>query len=238
MRLYGKNSVLERLKSKPKSIQRIYIEDGHLEGSYIRQKAKQWGIPVCSVPSSKIQKLTRAINAQGILMEVEEFRYVPFAELLGEALKRNHTLVLLDGINDPQNLGVMVRSLACLGKFSIVLPTHGSVGVTEAVLRVACGGDNYVPIARVSNLNQAIATAKKAGFWIAGAVVTEGEDLRKVQLPFPLALVMGSEQKGIREILRKQLDKALTIPMQHQRLSLNVAQAATIFCYEIARQRK
>lgn len=130
-----------------------------------------------------------------------------------------------------------MRSAACLGGFAVVLPTHDSVGVTEAALRVASGADNYIKVARVSNLNQAIGAAKEAGFWIAGAVVDDGKDIQDVQLPFPLALVIGSEDRGIRDIIRKNVDIALTIPMSRERLSLNVAHTAAIFCYEITKQK-
>ena len=103
-----------------------------------------------------------------------------------------------------------------------MLPSHDSVEVTESVLRVACGGDNYMKISKVSNLNQSILAAKNAGFWIAGSVVSGGEALGSVKLPFPLALVIGSEQKGIRNIIKKHIDVLLTIPMAHQRLSIPI----------------
>ncbi len=237
MRLYGRNPVLERLKSNPKSIKLIYVEEGHPEGPYIRMKAKKWGLLVYSVPRSKMIKMGKSLNTQGLLLEVEDFVYTAYVDLLNAAVEKKHTLLFLDNLNDPQNLGSIIRSAGCLGGFSIVLPTRDSVGVTEAVLRVASGADNFVAISQISNLNQAIQSAKEAGFWIAGTVVEGGKNLAKTSLPFPLALVMGSEQKGIREIIRKQLDLTLTMPMAHQRLSLNVAQATTIFCYEIAKQK-
>ncbi|MFA5087544.1 MAG: RNA methyltransferase [Candidatus Omnitrophota bacterium] len=238
MKLYGKNPVLERLKSSPKSILRIYIQEGHFETDYIRMKAKKWGIPVLCVPRSKMVKMGRSLNTQGLLMDVEDYFYVPFGELLDSASQRNESLLFLDGLNDPQNLGAIIRSLACLGHFSLVLPSHDSVEVTEAALRVSAGGDNYVKVAKVSNLNQAILAAKEAGFWIAGAVVEGGENLSEAKLPFPLALVVGSEEKGIREVIKKRIDIKLTIPMAQPRLSLNAAHATTIFCYEITKQKK
>lgn len=237
MKLYGKNSVLERLKSDPHSIKKIYIQNDHDDIGYIRKKAKKWGIPLHVAPHSKIQKLARSMNAQGVLAEIGDFPYMSYDELLESAKKKKDSLVFLDGLNDPQNLGGIIRSLACLGSFSIVLPSHKSVSITEAVLRVACGGDNYVRIAKVSNLRQAITLAKDAGFWIVDTAVTGGEDPRKMQLPFPIAIVLGSEQKGIRDVIRKQVDVTLTLPMAQPRLSLNVAHAATLFCYEIMRQR-
>ncbi len=237
MKIYGKNPVLERLKSNPRSIRKIFIAEGHPEASYIRGKSQKWGIPILTVPHSKLLKLGRSLNTQGLLMEVEDFGYTPYPDLLEQAKAKGQTLLLLDHLTDPQNLGGIIRSAACLGNFAIVLPIHESVEVTETVLRVACGGENFIPIARVSNLGQAIKEAKKSEFWIAGAVVKDGKNLYEVQWPFPLALVVGSEQKGIRDILRKQLDLEVTIPMAFPRLSLNAAHALTAFCYEITKQK-
>ena len=148
MKLFGRNSIIERLRSNPSSIRKIYIQHGFKGTLLIHKKARQWGIPVFPIPPSKMMKIGRDRNTQGILADVDDVAYVPYDELLETALKKRRCLVFLDGLNDPQNLGAIIRSLACLGKFSIVLPTHDSVSVTESVLRVASGGENYVPIAR------------------------------------------------------------------------------------------
>ena len=238
MKLYGKNPVIERIKSNPRSIRRILIEQGHQDHGYIAQKARKWGIPVSAVPASQLHKIARNLNTQGVVADVDDFAYVPYDDLLSEAIKKNAVLVFLDGVNDPQNLGAIIRSLGCLGHFAIVLPTKDSVSVTEAVLRVASGGENHVRVTQVSNLAQAIVKAKDAGFWIAGSVVEGGENFFATQLQFPLGLVLGSEQKGIRDVIKKHLDLKMTIPMAQERMSFNVAQAATIFAYEITKQKK
>lgn len=237
MKLTGKNPVIERLRNNPATINKIFLQEGFQEAAYIYKKAKERGIPVFVVPSSKLLKIARHANTQGILAEVEDFAYTPYEELLDRALEKGKSLLFLDGLNDPQNLGVIIRSLACLGKFGIVIPRHDSVDVTEAVLRVASGADNYVPVARVGNLAPAILAAKSNGFWIAGAVVKEGLSLTEAAFSFPMGLVIGSEQKGIRDVIRKHLDQEITIPMAFDTLSFNAAQAATILCYEIVRQR-
>lgn len=238
MKLFGKNPVIERLRAQPHSIRKIYIEEGFRDTAYIRKKAQPHGIPVFVVTASQLLKMGRTKNAQGVMVDVDEFAYTPYDELLETALQKKRCPLFLDGLNDPQNLGAIIRSLACLGKFSVVLHTHGSVDITESVLRVASGGDNYVPVAKVSNLAQAIAKAKEKGFWIIGAVVEKGQSIFETQLPHPVALVVGSEQKGIRENIIKLLDVPVTIPMAQGTLSFNVAQATTIFCYEITRQKK
>lgn len=238
MKLYGKNSVIERLRVNPQSVKKIYIQQGLNDVAHIRKKAKQHSIPVFSVPPSKLLKMARSKNTQGVLGDVTDFDYVPYDELLDKALKKNKSLLFLDGLNDPQNLGAIMRSVACLGGFSIILPTHRSVKITESVLRVASGADNYIEIGQVSNLKNAIKTAKDKKFWIAGAVAEKAKVLYETALSFPLGVVIGSEQKGIRDIIRKELDMELTIPMSQSTLSLNAAHATAIFCYEIKKQKE
>lgn len=238
MKLYGKNPVLERLKTAPRTIHKIYLQEGNPEAGYIYQKAKQFNVPVLSVPGTKLQKLARNLNTQGVVAEVEDFTYIPFTDLLTAEKKDQRVLVFVDELSDPQNLGAMLRSMACLGKFAAVLSTHHCVEVTETVLRVACGGENYVPVAKVKNLILALTQAKEAGFWIMGAVVKGGKDIREIRCSFPLALVIGSEQKGLRDVVQKQLDVPITIPMAQPRMAMNAAHATTVLCYEIMRQRQ
>lgn len=238
MKLFGKNPVMERLRSNPQSIRKIFIQQGMPEAGYIYKKAKQHGIPVIVIPGARLANINRTRNTQGVLVDVEDFAYASYEELLETAWSKKRTFVFLDRLNDPQNLGAIIRSLGCLGGFAVVLPTHDSASVTEAVLRVASGGDNYVPVAKVANLTNAIKAAKESGYRIAGAVVEGGENLFEASLPYPLGLVVGSEQKGIRDVVRRFLDLELTIPMAFNTLSFNVAHAAAIFCYEIARQKK
>ncbi len=239
MKLYGKNPVIERLKANPKSIRHILIVEDHPDLAYIRKKGTQWGIAVSTVPYTKIQKMAQNLNTQGILADIEDFSYVQLETLLERALEKKHTIVFLDNITDPQNFGGIIRTCGAIGDFDVVIPTSDSVSVTETVLRVACGGENYTSVAKVSNLANAIEKAKKAGFWIAGTAVKEGTvaDLRQIKLQFPLGLVLGSEEKGVREIIRKKLDAEIIIPMKHERMSLNVAHATSILCWEAARQR-
>ena len=238
MKLFGRNSIIDRLRSNPTSIKKIYIQHGFKGTLFIHKKTRQWGIPVFPVPQSKMMKIGRDRNTQGILADVDDITYIPYEELLETALRKKRCPVFLDGLNDPQNLGAIIRSLACLGKFSIILPTHDSVSVTETVLRVASGGENHVPCAKVPNLGNAVKKAKEENFQIAGAVVQGGRCLSEIKLPYPLGLVIGSEQKGIRDVIRKTLDMELSIPMACDTLSFNVAHATTVLCYEITRQKK
>ena len=237
MKLYGKNPVLERIKGNPKSIRHVLIEENHVEAEYVIKKCHQFNIPVSKVPYTKIQRLAQSVNTQGIVADVEDFRYTDFRELLEQALEKKRSLIFLDNLTDPQNLGGIIRTAGSLGNFDIIIPTSDSVSVTESVLRVACGGENYLSIAKVSNLANAIQKAKDDGFWIIGTAVKEAKSLDQIKMQYPMGVVLGSEEKGVRDIIRKKFDCEVTIPMKQERMSLNVAHAASIFCWEITRQR-
>lgn len=236
MKLYGKNSIAERLKADPKSIKKIFFQKG--EGlRQIEDICRQRRIPVDYLSKNEFDKKAQAVRTQGVIAEVTEFKYAYLEDILRLEKEKLPTLLFLDNLNDPQNLGSILRTAACFGGFGVVLPRHDSVEVTEAVLRVAQGGENYVPVVKAVNLSLAIEKAKKAGYWIAGAVLEGAENLADAKLNFPLAIVIGSEGKGIRPGLAGHLDMRLTLPMAGAELSFNAAVAAALFCYEAARQR-
>lgn len=236
MFLYGKNSVVERLKGNPGSIRKIYLRD-NLRDPELTGMVRDSGIPVEFTGEKEMNRIRQTERRQVIMAEVEDYHYTPYPELLQNGNRPGHTLLFLDRVSDPQNLGAVIRTAACFGGFAVILPRHEACGVTETVLHVASGGENYVPVSMVTNLSLALREARKSGFWAAGAVAAGGTSLFKAELPFPLCLIIGSEGTGIRYGLDKHLDLKLTLPMEGAALSLNAATAAAIFCYEITRQR-
>ena len=192
MKLYGIHPVMERIRSNPRSIRALFIEAGHSQSGMLRAKAAKAGVPVSVVPQTKIQKIARSLNHQGIVADVNDFVYAALDGLIDAAVRDKTVVVFLDGMNDPQNLGGIVRSLACLGRFCVVLSTHDCVAITETVMRGASGGENYVPVARVANISQAIVTAKDRGLWVAGSSVCGGKSLAQTQFVFPVGIVFGS----------------------------------------------
>lgn len=196
MRIYGRNSISERLKINPQSIQCLFLEKEKAPKD-LELQAKNKRIPIRYLSAREFEKASRGIRSQGIVAEVEDFKYSQLENILATPKEKLPTLLFLDNLNDPQNLGAIVRTAACLGGFAVVLPKHNSVEVTEG-----------------------------------------GQDLTKTSLSFPLGIVIGSEAKGIRQGLTKHLDFSLTIPMLQAKLSLNVATAIAIFCYEIVKQSK
>lgn len=236
MLLYGKNSVLERLKANPQSIKKIFIQE-NFDEPLILNIMKSKNIPSRRVSEKELDRMKRAERAQGVIAEVDKFIYASFEELLSRPRNKQLSFIFLDGITDPQNLGAIIRIAACFGGFAIVIPEHRACEVNETVLAIASGGENFVPISKVANLSNALIKAKEAGYWIAEAVVEGGEDIYKVKFPLPICLVLGSEGKGVRYGVQKQLDLKVTLPMKGAALSFNVAMACAIFCYEITRQK-
>lgn len=236
MFLYGKNSVLERIKENPKSIRRIYLED-KFTSSGVLEAIDASGLPVKRVTEKELTRIKRADRLQGIVAEVEKFAYTPFEELLEAKKYKNISFLFTDNINDPHNLGSIIRITACFGGFAVIVPRHASCEVTDAAMHVASGGENFVPVSMINNTLAALIKAKESGYWTVGTVVEGGEDINGVKLPFPVALVLGSEGKGIRPGVKKHLDVKVTLPMKGAKLSLNVAMAAAIFCHEIAKQK-
>ena len=236
MYLYGKNSILERLKADSKSIRKIFLQD-NFNAQHVLDAIRARHIPIKSVSEKELTRIKRADRLQGIVAEVNKFKYAAFEELLENPPVENMSFIFLDSINDPHNLGSILRIAACFGGFAVVIPKHSSCEVNDTVMHVASGGENFIPVAMVTNMSTAIIKAKKHGYWIVGTVVKDGEDVNKASLPFPMCLVLGSEGKGIRHGVMKQVDLKVRLPMRGVALSFNVAMASAIFCHEISRQR-
>ncbi len=235
MYLYGKNSVLERLKVNPGSIRGIFIQE-NFKNNEIVKMVKSEKILIKTVSERDLLRIKRADRLQGIVAEIDNFRYTFFDDILKQGIEQAMTLIFLDGLNDPHNLGSIMRTAACFGGFALIIPEHGSCDVNDTVMHVASGGENFVPVAMVTNLSAALLKAKKAGYWIVGTVINEGENINNTSLPFPMSLVLGTEGKGIRYGVQKHLDLKITLPMKGAQLSLNVAMAFAIFAQEITRQ--
>ncbi|MBI3318037.1 MAG: RNA methyltransferase [Candidatus Omnitrophica bacterium] len=235
MRLCGKRPVAERLRCSPKTIRALVLEKG-TDNPEVVHAAKQAGVPWTVLKRDEFSRKAGTLHAQGVLAEVEPYRTVLLENLLS-ARDKGLSFFLLDRVTDPQNLGNILRNIACLGRSAVILPRHDSAEVNETVLRVACGGENHVPVVCVTNLIQACELLKRSGYWIAGAVTEGGVLLHEVKLPAPLAVVFGSEGGGIRPGLMKHLELTFTLPMPGAKLSYNVATAAALTAYEILRQK-
>ncbi|NQU95906.1 MAG: 23S rRNA (guanosine(2251)-2'-O)-methyltransferase RlmB [Candidatus Omnitrophica bacterium] len=238
MLLYGRISVFERLEANPASIKKVFLQD-NISLPNTEKLIRENNIPFERLKSHDLKKLKPAKDLQGIVARIDKFRYASFEGLLDQVQNKKVSLIFLDRINDPQNFGAIVRTLACFGGFAVVIPQFNACGVTEAVLHVASGGENYVPISMVPNLSAAIMKVKKIDCQIVGAEAsTDATSVDATSFSFPLGLVLGSEGEGIRYGIQKHLDSKVQIPMKGAELSFNVGIACAIFCYEISKQRK
>ncbi len=231
--LYGYNSVAERLRAAPESIRRIYLPR-NAGKPRLNKEIERLNIPRTVCAAHTLARMVSSPRRIDIIAEVEPYRYVSADDILDDPA---HPVILfLDDIQDPVNLGAILRICACLGGFSLCIPKHGAASVSETVLHIAQGAENYVRVSR-GNIAAIIRQAKDAGYWIGGAVPGAGGHIGEKKIAFPFGLVLGAEGKGIRPGVEKLLDFTISIPMAGVPLSLNVAMAAAMFCYEINKQR-
>ncbi len=242
MIIYGRNPVKELLSDPDSKIEEILIlKDGGKEGaSEIFKLAKERGIKVLLLPKDAITRVSGTTAHQGAAARIPEFDYGSVEDILGFAGGRGERLllVILDHIEDPQNLGAIVRTVNVLGAHGVIIPKDRAASVTPAVVKASSGAVNHVLIARVVNLSTVIDVLKKKGVWIVGAdpaapAPVHGEDLGRVDV----ALVIGNEGKGLGQKLKEQCDFLVSIPQSGKVTSLNASVSAGILIYEIMRQR-
>jgi len=239
--IFGVNSVSEKLRSSPEQVFELMIvkgREGVRLGSVV-EEARRRGLPVHYVDAHRMDFLTAGGSHQGIAASVAPFSYLPFADLL-QALRSvtEERVLVLDGLTDPRNFGALLRSAEGAGVHHVVIPKDRSVGVTPVVVKTSAGASNYLKIYRVSNLSRAVQALKEAGCWIAGLDAGAPECIYDRLYPEKVAIILGSEGRGLRPLIRRECDFLVSIPMLGQIASLNVAVAGGIFLYELVRQRR
>ena len=236
--IYGLNPVLEAIRAGRK-IRALYISSSrHGQVSEIIKEADVRKIPV-NISEKNFFGRTFKKGHQGIAAEVSPKEYVPFDELLGIPLKKKETplFVILDCIEDPRNLGAILRVADAAGIHGVVIQSHRSVTLNSEVSKVSAGAVEYVPVSMVANIKHAIYEMKERGITIVGTVAGAEKKLWDIDFKVPLALVIGSEGKGIRKTVSKNCDVLVSLPIRGKINSLNVSVATGIFSYEIMRQR-
>ncbi len=229
------NPVIEVLKSSPRRVNKILIqkEPGPWKIGEVIRGARAGSVPYLFTPRQKLDQISP--HHQGVVAYLASKEFSSLEEIL--AGSERPFLVLLDEIEDPQNLGAIVRSAEGAGADGVVLPERRSAGLTEAVSSVSAGALEHIKVARVANLAQTMAELKKRGLWLVGAEAGGQEYWYDFDYALPLGLVFGSEGKGLRSLIKKRCDKVLSIPLLGKINSLNVGAAASIFLFEVARQR-
>ncbi|MCL2565384.1 MAG: 23S rRNA (guanosine(2251)-2'-O)-methyltransferase RlmB [Defluviitaleaceae bacterium] len=238
--LEGRNAVLEALNHN-KPIDKIYVKKGPSEGSItvIIAKAREKGIVISEVAREKLDYMSQTGSHQGVIASCPAHEYVEISDMLEIAKRKGEDpfIIMLDSITDPHNLGAIMRSADCSGVHGIIIPKRRAVSLTGIVSKTSAGAIEHVPVARVTNLNNAVDELKEAGLWICCAK-THGRPYFKADIKGPIAIIIGSEGEGVSKLLEKKSDFAVSIPMYGEISALNASVAAGLLMYEVVRQRK
>jgi 23S rRNA (guanosine2251-2'-O)-methyltransferase len=240
--LYGVNPVRELLRSGGEGIAELWLLQGGERGRAfhdLAQLARERGAKVREAPRARLDRLAGTDRHQGVVAVVGDYRYRDLDDLLAEARDREEPalVVVLDGIEDPHNLGAIVRSAHALGAHGVVIPKDRAASVTPAAAKASAGAIEHCPVSRVTNLSQALDHLKGAGLWAVATDSSSPTDLSEIDLTIPLVLVVGSEGSGVRPLIRRNCDHVARIAMKGKVGSLNASAAAAIALYEASRQR-
>ena len=241
--VYGVNPVRELLRGGGEGLAELWLAEGAVRGGAVAELerlGRAAGAKVRHAPRPKLDRLAGTDHHQGIVAVVADFRYADVEELLAAAAAsgRPALLVVLDGVEDPHNLGAVIRSAHALGAHGVVIPKDRAVGVTPAVAKASAGAVERCPVARVTNVSKTIEAMKEAGIWSVALAADAGKPLGEIDLRGPVALVLGSEGEGLRPLVRRTCDLAAAIPMTGGFESLSVSASAAVALYEVARQRR
>jgi len=240
--IFGVNPVLEALRAGAHRVERLYIAEGALGqrvAGELLSRAKDAGLKVDRVERERLDRMAEDGVHQGVVAEVRDVEYLELPSLIEVAAKGDGPplLVLLDGIQDPHNLGAIIRSAHALGAHGVVLVKDRAAPVTPVAVKASAGAIAHTPIARVTNLSRTLEALKEAGYWSVAADPHGDRDLFGTRLDGPLAVVVGAEGAGVRKGVLAHCDFRVRIPMKGQVASLNASVSAGIVLYEIARQR-
>ncbi|MBU1208956.1 MAG: 23S rRNA (guanosine(2251)-2'-O)-methyltransferase RlmB [Proteobacteria bacterium] len=239
--IYGINPVLEALKADRQILHKVMLAEGResLPLRTLRRLAQEKKIPIQVCPREILNQLARTGHHQGVIGWRSQSPYTSWEDLLSSIRSApGQVLVLiLDSIEDPQNFGSLIRTAEACGVKGIIIPKDRAVGVTPAVVKVSAGAATHIPVVRVTNLAHTLEELKKENFWIVGADARGEKSLYEMKFDMNVGLVIGSEGKGIRPLILKKCDYAISIPMKGKTSSLNAAVAGAIILFEILRQQ-
>jgi len=232
--IYGMHAVVEWLNTAPTRIRVLYCDAGALEHTAaLRGSAAAAGVPVQMCPSHTLAKLANTTRHQGVVAECQAFPYVGLDAVL---TRHARLLVLADQLQDPHNLGAVIRTAEAVGAGALIVPKDGSVGVTPVVEAAAAGAAALLPVCRVTNVGRTLAEVKEAGYWTVGLTPRVGRDLFEFDAPERVVMVLGGET-GIRPLVARQCDFLVSIPMAGRVESLNASVAAAVTLYQLWRSQ-
>ena len=235
----GRNAVTEAFRAG-KTIDKLYILDGCQDGPVltIRKEADKQDTIVKYVAKERLDQLSETVKHQGVIAVAAAYEYASVEDILRRAREKQEPpfLILLDNIEDPHNLGAIIRTANLAGAHGVIIPKNRAVGLTAVVARTSAGALNYTPVAKVTNLARTIEGLKKEGLWFVCADM-DGTSMYRLDLKGPIGLVIGSEGEGVGRLVKEKCDLSAAIPMKGNIDSLNASVAAGILAYEIVRQR-
>jgi 23S rRNA (guanosine2251-2'-O)-methyltransferase len=240
--IFGVNPILERIKASSSDIQEVLLSDS-ADGRAVRvikSEAARLGLRVQFVATKALDRLVGNQRHQGVVARVEPYNYLTLEAVLEElsAASAPQRVLLLDSLTDPRNFGALLRTAEAVGLRYVIIPKDRSVDVTPVVVKASAGATHHLKIAKVTNLRRAISALKEIGYWIAGLDAQSQELIYQRSYPEKLAIVLGSEGKGIRPVILGECDFTVAIPMMGKIPSLNVAVAGAVFFYEVLRQTR
>ena len=238
--LEGRNALTEALRSG-RTIDKVFIASGETDRALQRlaAQAKEAGAVVVPVDRRKLDAMSTTHAHQGVIALAAAREYATLDDLLENAAGKGEAplLVICDELTDPHNLGAILRSAECVGAHGVIIPKRRSVGLTATVAKASAGAVEYMPVARVTNINAAIADLKEKGVWIFGTAAEGSIPMYQADLTIPAAIVIGNEGSGMSLLVRKNCDVTVHIPMKGNISSLNASCAASVLLYEALRQR-
>ena len=238
--LEGRNALTEALKSG-RTIDKVFVADGDTDRSLQRlaAQAKEAGAVIVPVDRRKLDSMSTTRSHQGVIALVAAHEYATIDEILQEAADRGEAplIVICDELSDPHNLGAIMRSAECAGAHGVIIPKRRSVGLTATVAKASAGAVEYMKVARVTNISNAISELKEKGVWVFGTAAEGSIPMYQADLRGPAAIVIGNEGDGMSQLVRKNCDVMVHIPMAGRITSLNASAAASILLYEAVRQR-
>jgi 23S rRNA (guanosine2251-2'-O)-methyltransferase len=239
--LFGRNPVLELLRSGSRRVEEIAILSEGRGPALLEllSLAKRQGVKISYRTRDQLTAMAGDVHHQGVVARVAGASYASLDDLLGIPAGRGEApfFLALDQVQDPRNLGAVLRTAEAAGVHGVVVPKHHAAGLTGAAARSAMGAAELVPVARETNLVHALETLKKEGIWVVGAAPTGGKLPWEMDLAGPLCLVLGGEGEGLRPLVARTCDWLVSLPMRGRLSSLNVSAAAAVLCYEVVRQR-
>ncbi len=236
----GKNAVIEAIRAG-RALDKVYLvrDNDDKALAFIASSAKSAGVPVTECDRRKLDAMSQTHAHQGVIAVAAAREYCSVADILAIAEERGEEpfVVVCDGLEDPRNLGAVIRCAECAGAHGVIISKHHSAGLNATADKASAGAAEHMAVAKIANLTNALKELKKAGLWVYGAEASGSSPLWKTDMKGPICLVIGSEGAGISRLVLENCDFVLSIPMKGQVNSLNASAAASILLYEIVRQR-